>query len=185
MNTKITRTQLELVTRLQEHCEILEDYHQKACREGQTKYLGEIAGKLRLLVYQSRMNRPLLLDLMTETGSDVSFTIDSPHGQYNSDLHSYLSDMACAIRLSSGELAVLSKYDLIALWSQQSGSAHEDWALDERLSTIFAQGLFVNGQPIQGAALCGICRTVLHVAKQFLSQVTQNNDNDSAGNAGR
>ncbi len=155
---------------------MLEDYHHKACLENQTKYLGEIAGKLRLLVYQSRMNRPLLLDLMAETGIEVSFTIDSPHGQYNSDLHSYLSELACAIRLPSGNLAELSKYDLIALWSQQSGSAHEDWTLDERLSTIFAQGLFVNGHPVQGAALCGICRTVLHVARQFLSQVTQNND---------
>jgi hypothetical protein len=176
MNIRITRTQLELITRLQEHCEILEDFHQKACREGHTKYLGEIAGKLRLLVYQSRSNRPLLLDLMADTGIEVPFTIDSPRGQYNSDLRSYLSDLACVIRLPSGELAKLTKYDLIALWSQQSGAAHEDWALDERLSTIFAQGFFVNGQPIQGAALCGICRTVLHVARQFLSQVTPNKD---------
>jgi hypothetical protein len=152
MNQRVTRPQRDLIARLQEHCAILEDFHQKACREGQTAYLGEVAGKLRVLVYQSRMNRPLLLDLMTETGVAVSFTIDSPRGQRQTDLHSYLSELACAIRLGSGELAELSKYDLIALWSQQSGAAHEDWALDERLATIFAGGFFVNGQPIHGAA---------------------------------
>ena len=51
---------------------ILEDFHQRACREGQTRYLGEIAGKLRVLVHQGRTNRALLLDLMSETGVAVS-----------------------------------------------------------------------------------------------------------------
>jgi hypothetical protein len=176
MNHRVTRTQRDLISRLAEHCAILEDFHQRACRQGETRYLGEIAGKLRVLVHQSRTNRPLLLDLMAETAVTVRFTIDSPRGQRQTDLHTYLSELACAIRLASGELAELSKYDLIALWSQQSGAAHEDWALDERLATVFSGGFFVNGQPIHGAALCGICRTVLHVAREFLAEVQRNDD---------
>jgi hypothetical protein len=52
----------------------------------------------------------------------------------------------------------------------------EDSELDERLATIFAGGFFVNGQPIHGTALCGICRTVLHVAREFLAQVHRNDE---------
>jgi hypothetical protein len=61
MNQRVTRTQRDLIARLQEHCVILEDFHKRACREGQTRYLGEIAGKLRVLVHQARTNRALLL----------------------------------------------------------------------------------------------------------------------------
>ena len=176
MSKKVPRAQRDLVGRLEEHCRILEDFHQKACREGQHHYFGEVAGKLRVLVYESRSNRPLLRDLMSESGVDVVFNIDKPGGQRQSNLHSYLSELACAIRLKSGQLVELTKYDLIALWSQQSGAAHEDWALDERLATIFSGGFFVNGQPIHGAALCGICRTVLYVAKEFLGEVQLKDD---------
>jgi hypothetical protein len=129
-----------------------------------------VAGKLRVLVHESRTNRPLLLALMEDTGVDVAIPIDASRGRYETDLRSYLDGLACAIRIPTGELAELSKSDLIALWSQQSGGAHEDWALDQRLATIFAGGLFVNGQPIHGQALCGICRTVLYVAREFLAR---------------
>jgi hypothetical protein len=173
MSAKVNRTQRELLRRLQEHCAILEDFHQKACREGQSQYLGEIAGKLRVLIHQSRTNRPLLLDLMAETGVEIPITINKPGGKRQTDLRSYLSEFACAIRLPSGQLEALTKNELIALWSQQSGASHEDWALDERLTGIFALGLFINGQPIHGVALCGVCCTVLHVAKGFLAQVAQ------------
>ena len=176
MSAKVDRPQHELVGRLEEHCAVLEDFHQKACRERLPRYLGEVAGKLRVLVHESRTNRPLLLDLMAEADVEVPITIDSPSGQSETDIRSYLSGLACVIRLPSGDLAELTKSDLIALWSQQSGAAHEDWALDERLATIFAGGFFVNGQPIHGAALCAVCRTVLHVARSFLVQVDEKKD---------
>lgn len=168
---KVNRNRAELIARLKDHCAILEDFHQKACREGQIRYLGEIAGKLRVLVHASRTNRPLLLDLMKDTGITVAIPSDSPRGRHESDLPTYLAGLACAIRVPTGEMAQLSKSDVIALWSQQSGASHEDWALDQRLATIFAGGLSVNEQPIHGAALCGICRTVLYVARRFVAQV--------------
>lgn len=176
MAPRVNREHPELIARLREHCAILEDFHQKACREGQVQYLGEIAGKLRVLTHRSRSNRPLLIELMAVAGIEVPITIDKPRGRYTTDLPSYLSSLACAIRLPSGELAELSNSDLIALWSQQSGAAHEDWALDERLATVFASGLFVGGQPIHGRTLCGICRTVLFVGREFLGRVSASSD---------
>src|SRR2546422_970012 len=77
---KLTRTTDELVERLRMHCDLLEEYHQKACIESDTRYLGEIAGKLRLLVYRSPSNRPLLLDLMSETGLRILAQFNKPGG---------------------------------------------------------------------------------------------------------
>jgi hypothetical protein len=168
MNARVNRSRDDLISRLREHRSILSDYHEKACRELKHEYLGEIAGKLRLLTLRSKWNRPLLLDLMAETGSTVPITIDSPRGRFVTDLPAYLERPAGGVKLPSGQLVTLSKSDLIALWSQQSGAAHEDWELDEPLAAVFANGLFVNGQPIHGAVLCAICRTVLHVATEFL-----------------
>ena len=170
MAARIDRTQRELIKRLQEHCAILQDFHFRACQQGHHHYFGEIAGKLRLLVYSSRTNRPLLLDLMAEAGFQVPFILDQgPKGQIQTDLPTYLSSLSVVIRIpSTNKPAELSNYDLIALWSQQCGSAHEDWKLDERLASIFAEAFFLNGQPSHGLALCAICRTVLHVAREFL-----------------
>jgi hypothetical protein len=175
----VKRPERELVGRLREHCANLEDFHQKACREGLSRYLGDVAGKLRVLVvYKSgnKKHRPLLLDLMDVTGIDVPITINKPGGQIQTDLRSYLARFQCAIKLPSGELAELTKSDLIVLWAEQCGAAHEDWELDERLTTIFAGGLFINGQPVYGYALCGICRTVLSVARRFLAEVDKGKD---------
>lgn len=108
---------------------------------------------------------------MKEHQIDIPFEIDRPGGKITKRLPEYLEGLAAAIRVPSGELAQLSNLDLIALWSQQSGAAHEDWCLDERLATIFSQGLFFNGQPIHGVALCGVCRTVLHVGREFLAAI--------------
>lgn len=176
MNPRVIRTRSDLLARLRQHCQILADFHERACREGQFQYLGEVAGKLRVLTHQSRSNRPLLLDLMDETEISVPITINSPGGSYVTDLPTYLSELACAIRLPSGQLAELANSDLIALWSQQSGAAHEDWSLDARLAAVFAGGLFVNGQPVHGYALCGICRTALFVATEFLAKVADTVD---------
>jgi len=110
---------------------------------------------------------------MSEFGLDVPITIDKPRGPIVMSLPEYLAGLVCAIRIPSGDLAELSRSDLIALWSQQSGAAHEDWALDQRLATIFTGGLFVGGQPVEARALCGICRTVLFVARGFLAKIAE------------
>jgi len=57
----------EMVSSLERHLRLLRDYASKAFGEGNFDYGGEVAGKLRLLTARFRSNRPLLLDLMTET----------------------------------------------------------------------------------------------------------------------
>jgi Na+-transporting NADH:ubiquinone oxidoreductase subunit NqrF len=107
---------------------------------------------------------------MRVAGIEVRFATDGPGGRVEKTLPEYLSSLACVIRLPAGTLAELSKSDLIALWSQQQGASHEDWSVDERLATIFSSGVTVGSSPIEGQASCGICRTVLHVAGEFLAK---------------
>lgn len=167
---KINRTIEDMIARLKEHCALLREYHDKACRAGERRYLGEIAGKLRLLTYKSGSNQPLLLDLMKALDIPVSFDTIGVFPERGICLEKYLEGTAIEIRVAD-KVEKLSRLDLIALWSQQSGSAHEDWALEPRLSAVFQIAFFVNGQPGHGLVLCGICRTVLHVANEFLNRV--------------
>ena len=168
---KVSRSRDDLIARLKEHCAILDDFHRKVWVEGQQKYLGEIAGKLRVLVHSARTNRPLLLDLMKEAGITVQIPFDEPRGRYETDLPTYLARFACAIPVPSGGMAEVSNSELIALWAEQRGASHEDWQLDERLDTILKGGFVVSGQLICAHALCSICRTVLYTAEQFLEQL--------------
>ena len=89
-------------------------------------------------------------------------------------LQKFLDKMACAIRLPDGSMAELSKKDLILLWSQQHGAAHEDWALDARLATIFKTPLFVNGHKVEAVEILNVSRTVWNVSADFLEYVTLN-----------
>ena len=168
--SKIPRSTAGLVDRLTNHCELLEEYHRKACIEGDEKYFGEVAGKLRVLVYRSRSNRPLLLDLMKKCDVRILAQFDKPGGAVEKTLDQYISEFLCAIRLPSGELVELTRHDFIGLWAQQLGASHEDWELDERLIVALNQELNINGLPVSNIALCGICRTVLRVAEHFLAE---------------
>jgi hypothetical protein len=69
---KIKRSQSEMLEALKEHRDLLREYHDRACMGGDNRFLGEVAGKLRLLVLKTGRNRPLLLDLMVQFGADVT-----------------------------------------------------------------------------------------------------------------
>lgn len=166
---RLPRTELELVSRLKAHCDLLDEYYQKACVKGDEKYFGEIAGKLRVLVYRNKSNRPLLLDLMETAGIGILVQLNKPRGLSEQTLEEFIDGFQCAIRLPSGNLAELSRRDLISLWAQQYGAAHEDWKLDERLVAALTQGLHIGDQQIARRAICSICRTVLRVSRHFLS----------------
>ena len=72
---RVPREIEELVEALRQHTDLLADYGQRAFGGGDERYLGEVAGKLRLLVYDRGRNRPLLLDLMQAFGLDVQVTL--------------------------------------------------------------------------------------------------------------
>ena len=75
---RVPREIEELVEALRQHTDLLADYGQRAFGGGDERYLGEVAGKLRLLVYDRGRNRPLLLDLMQAFGLDVQVTLNGP-----------------------------------------------------------------------------------------------------------
>jgi hypothetical protein len=53
---RIPRDIPELIEALRRHVEVLRDCYAKAFQEGDEKYLGEVAGKLRVPVVSSRSN---------------------------------------------------------------------------------------------------------------------------------
>ena len=139
-------------------------------------YLGEVAGKLRLLVYESRSNTPLLLKLMGELGVEVPITIKSP--RYRSgkqlSLREYLSELAGVVRVESGELVEFSKMELIGTWANTHGAPHEDWSLPPEVEAARRSGIFIGKHPVIVAALRAISNTVLYVAETFLDSPSLN-----------
>lgn len=166
---RIKRTTDDLVNRLRSHCDLLAEYHYRACQLGDAKFFGEIAGKLRVLVYSSRSNKPLLIGLMDELDLQIIAEFDTPAGIVEKTLSDYINELACAVRVPSGELVEITKSQYIAMWAQQTGASHEDWEVDEGLHTALHGGrLNINTLPISEYALCRICETILSYARDFL-----------------
>ena len=142
----------ELVDALERHIRILRDYAAKAFRDGNFDYGGEVAGKLRLLVTKCGSNRPLLLDLMAETGIAPTITlggplVQPPVGEPGSgdtiSLERYLALGATGIRIPSGDFVMLNKTQFIRAWAEQSGSSHEDWSLEPTLAAVLSTQIYM------------------------------------------
>ena len=67
----------------------------------------------------------------------------------------------------------MNKEQLVRAWAQQTGASHEDWGMDESLSTILDSQIYIGG--VQGALteLQTTTETVLHVASEFLMQLAK------------
>jgi hypothetical protein len=76
---RIPRELPELVQTLRRHVELLRDCGKRAFEDENPDYLGEVAGKLRLLVLDRGSNKPLLLGLMREFDVDIEVTIKAPY----------------------------------------------------------------------------------------------------------
>jgi hypothetical protein len=182
---RIRRDRLELVGALRRHTTLLRDYWVRAFQDGDDRYLGEIAAKLRLLVYEHGRNEPLLLRLMDELGLDLPITLSGPPqfeispGVYGGDqvsLRAWLRHLAYFTTTESGEALQLTKEQVIALWAQQSGAAHEDWEQDEVLVRLQQSGAFIGGIAADAAVLQSIASTVLFVAEGVLEKIEQDPD---------
>jgi hypothetical protein len=154
---RIPRDRLELVAALGQHTTLLRDYCVLAFQDGDDRYLGEVAAKLRLLVYEHGRNEPLLLRLMDELGVDVPITLNGPpqfeiapgvHGGDQVSLRAWLGHLTYFTTTESGEALQLTKEQLIAFWAQQSGAAHEDWEQDEVLVRLRQSGVSIGGVPL-------------------------------------
>lgn len=179
MAKKYTRPIQELVRSLQNHARLLEEHATKAFEDNDGAYLGEVAGKLRLLVCKSASNTPLLLAIMAKLGiDDIQIALGGPpirrHGTEpipgdRVSLHVYLKMLAYGIRTPSHGFVRVSKHDLITMWAQELGASHEGWELDERLLTARDCGMFLGGRPALVLELKVTTETILHVANQLLA----------------
>ncbi len=179
---RIPRETAERFEALRRHTSLLRDFYARAFAEGDDRYLGEVAGKLRVLVYESRTNHPLLLDIAEQFGIDTSFTISGPpqfeiapgvHGGDQVDLREWLNYLAFFTTTETGEQLQLSNIEVITLWAQQTGASHEDPELDERLHRLRNSGVYIGGRASDAAVLQSIAATVLSVAERVLDAITQ------------
>ena len=74
---RIARPKTEMVAHLKHHLRLLKEHMQKVVA-GDDAYCGEVAAKLRLLVYEGGTNKALLLNLMDEYNIHPTITINGP-----------------------------------------------------------------------------------------------------------
>lgn len=176
MAKKHARSIEEMARSLATHVQLLRDHASKAF-SGEDAYLGEVAGKLRLLVCRGA-NRPLLIQIMDRLAiKDVQITLDGPPIKRSGTepipgdvitLQHYLKLTAYGIRTPSHGFVTVSKQEFIAMWAQQIGASHEAWELDERLLAVLDSGISLGGVPANVAELRITTDTVLNVAAQVL-----------------
>lgn len=168
---KVSRSDDDLLAALNNHLKLLEEYSHKAFVQQDEKYVGEVAGKLRVLAYRSRTNKPLLLDLMQKHGKVIKLNFDNPGGTESLTIDEYLASLAVAHRLASGDLVKISIMEFIGLWAQQRGAAHEDWEVSEKLERIISAGVTIGNLPIGASALRTISETIFSFGKAFLAEL--------------
>jgi len=173
--SRVERSLRELADRLADHTQLLVEYIDKV-RNGDRRYLGEVAGKLRLLVSgRQAKNKPLLFLLADATSDDLTFQVGGPPGfdwgygvgGQRAPLAAYLDSMAFIV---GGH--TLTNAEVIRLWAQQHGSAHEDWWVDRRLLALTGSPLFVGSVPPADQTLISIASTVAAVSTNYLDGLT-------------
>lgn len=178
---RIPRDIPDLVEALQRHVKLLKEFSIRAFRDGDYDYLGEIAAKLRLLVYEYGRNKPLLLTLMDEFGLKVPIVMGGPPIERPAgwpapgdqvSLREFLNLIAFGMRAPSGAWVELTKKEIIGIWAQQHGAAHEDWELDQTFKLARDSGLFIGGRPALAAELRTTTEAVISVADRFIGMLT-------------
>ena len=180
----------EMVVSVKRHLRLLREYAQKAFLEADGDYGGEVAGKLRLLVTRFGSHRPLLLDLMQETGIQPKVTLGGPPvirepGEPGPGdeitLAEYLELGAIGTRVPNGDFVMLKKTQFIRAWAEQTGSSHEDWEMDPALRAILSFPVYIGSLHGALAELRVTTETVLHIADRFL-QVLETSGTESDSN---
>jgi hypothetical protein len=164
---------------------LLRRYGEHAFESRDEDYIGEVAGKLRLLVLAKQQNVPLLIKLMNDCGIEAPFTLAIDEGspppppywrkRYEPgdtvSLPEFLDLPALSVTTSSG-IVTLSKQQLIEVVSQKHGAAHEDWEHPEYLTLIRESEFRIKGYAPLAAALRPITTAVLTTAEHVLPRLT-------------
>lgn len=186
---RVQRTVKGMLKTLQSQTELLRDYYYKAFVEKKTYYLGEVAGKLRLLVIDEGSNKALLIRLMEKFNDEILITLKGPPFKphpskfKNGDkisIPEFLNlESSFNYEVTKNEnknSEIITKRKLIKKWSEQFGSAHQDWSIDDDFYRFLKPQFYVCGIPFQGYELKETAKAILHVCEQFLLKHTKELD---------
>jgi hypothetical protein len=171
-----------MATALSHHVALLSRYIDAAVA-GDPLYLGDIAGKLRLLVITKAGNTPLLRRLAELTGDELTITLEAPPlpplpGQPGAGdtvaLETFLDLVAVALPTASsrGQLIPLSHREFVATWAEQYGAAHEDWSVPETSHAGAAFPVRLGGSKAHALTLLRIAEAIHPLAAGYLAQLT-------------
>ena len=174
-----------MATALSHHVALLSRYIDAAVA-GDPLYLGEIAGKLRLLVITKGGYKPLLQRFAELTGDELTITLEAPPlpplpGQPGAgdtiDLETFLDLVAVALQTpdSGGQLVPLSHREFVTTWAEQYGAAHEDWSGSETSRASVAFPVRLGGTKAHALTLLRIADAVHRLAAGYMAQLTDDN----------
>ena len=138
---------------------LLEEFSKKAFSEHQEAYAAEVANKLRLLLARFGSNKPLLFDVATAIGMELTVVLDGPPIKRPSgdetpppgtvmSLEKFFDLDAFTIPTKDGSFRTLTKIEFIRTLAEQHGGAHEDWTHDEAARNAARIPFFFNGAQI-------------------------------------
>lgn len=157
-----------MIDALAKHTRLLQDYSDRAFRQHDPSYLGEVAAKLRLLVVETRQNAPLLVRVMKAHGLEIGVLVGAAPPK-EIPIEQLLDSWAGSVRLDDGSFANFSHRDLIRSWAEQMGAAHEDWALEEGLLRAISLPAYVGpGRQIFENNLAAVALMTLDMARRCL-----------------
>ena len=170
---RMKRTPEDLTEALRRHLRLLHQFCERAFEAGDHDYLGEVAGKIRLLAIREGRNRPLLLDLMdhysiggtTIVARAIRLREDGPKIGDQITLSEYFDLPAYCVQKQ-----VVSKRTLISIWAAQHGAAHEDWRLDESFALV-RKVVDPAGRLALSLELETTARSVLKLGEQVLQEI--------------
>jgi hypothetical protein len=182
MVARVHPSAADMATALSRHVTLLSRYVDAAVA-GDPLYLGEIAGKLRLLVIAKGGNKPLLLRLTELTGDELTITLEEPPipplpGQPGVgdtiDVETFLDLVAVALQTpkSGGQLIPLSHREFVTTWAEQYGAAHEDWSQPETSRASAAFPVRLGGIKAHAPTLLRIADAIHRLADGYLAQLT-------------
>jgi hypothetical protein len=178
----VERPVADMASALRNHVTLLSRYIDAAA--GDPLYLGEVAGKLRLLVIRKDGHKPLLLRFAEFTGDELAVTLDAPPipplpGQPGAGdtitIETFLDLVAVALPTpdSGGRLVPLSNREFVTTWAEQHGAAHEDWDLLETSDATIAFPVKLEGMRAHARTLLRIADEIRRVADAYLTQLTE------------
>lgn len=171
---KIQRTKEEMLQRLKVQLKFLRKYIDEFDSVHDFDLLGEIAGKLRLLVWKGGRNKPLLIRVAREYSIELKREFDRPRGVVSIELNDYLEELAYYTKVEGNQYSYSVK-DLITLWAHQSGAAHEDWNITEKFDVLLKStqsGIYLGAYQATAGMFVSHARSILNYGIFFLNKLS-------------